>query len=254
MIRAIIVDDEYLARQRVLTLLKSYEEIKVIGEAKNGEQAVEMINMKTPDLVFLDVQMPDFNGFDVIKKVNTEPKPYIIFTTAFDSYAIKAFNVHALDYLLKPFDEERFDESITKVKHYLELKKSADFNGKLVSLVKDFQQIESRYKTYFVIKDKGREVSVDLDDVLYLEANGNYINFCTLGKTHLYRSTMNTIADALNPEIFLRIHRSFIINKRYISQCQYLNNSEYEFLLKNGAKLISGRSFKEEVISYLSAI
>lgn len=250
MIRAVVVDDEYLARQRVITLLKIYDEIKVIGEAKNGTQAVEMINMKEPDLVFLDIQMPAFDGFEVIKKINH--KPYVVFTTAYDSYAIKAFNVHALDYLLKPFDEERFSESMGKVQEYFKIKKTSSFGDKLMGLMKEFQQSDSSYHNHFVIKDRGRELTIDLDDVIYMEANGNYINFCTATNTHLYRATMNTIAVQLNPDDFIRIHRSFILNKRYINQCQYLNNNEYEFLLKNGTKLVSGRSYKEEIVAYLS--
>lgn len=252
MIRAVVVDDEYLARQRVLTLLKSYNEIKVVGEAKNGTQAVELIDLKEPELVFLDIQMPDFDGFEVISKLKVKPKPYVVFTTAYDSYAIKAFNLHALDYLLKPFDEDRFGQSMNKVQEYFNIKKSSAFSDKLVGLMKEFQQGDSEYKSSYLIKDRGRESIVELDDVMYMEANGNYINFCTDKITQLYRTTMNMIAVELDPQDFIRIHRSFIINKRYIDQCQYLNNNEYEFRLKNGTKLISGRSFKEDIVAYLS--
>ena len=130
MIRVIVVDDEYLARQRVMKLLEQHEEIKIIGEAKHGKQAVEVINLKEPDLVFLDVQMPDFDGFEVVKKMSPKKAPYIVFTTAYDSYAIQAFDVHALDYLLKPIDEDRFNDSMEKVVEHFKARKISTFNNK----------------------------------------------------------------------------------------------------------------------------
>lgn len=252
MIRAVIVDDEYLARQRVLKLLEPYDEIKVIGEAKNGSLAVEMIELHEPDLVFLDVQMPDFDGFEVVKKINSKKAPYIVFTTAYDSYAIQAFNVHALDYLLKPIDEDRFKESIGKVIKHFEVQKTSNFNKKLMKMVKSFEEPSSDFTTSITIADRGMEHQIDLDDVLYMEANGNYIGLVTKTKIHLYRSTMNAFAVQLNPEEFIRIHRSTIVNKRFIKSCSYQNNNEYQFKMKDGKSLLSGRSYKQEIMEYLS--
>lgn len=252
MIRAIIVDDEYLARQRVLKLLESHDEIKVTAEAKNGTDAVELINLKEPDLVFLDVQMPDFDGFQVVQKVKTKKLPYIVFTTAYDSYAIRAFDIHALDYLLKPIDEDRFNESIQKLLNHFETIKTSVFNKKLLKMVKDFERPQDEFINQITITERGWEHEVDLENVQYIEANGNYVNLNTSEKTHLYRTTMNTISSQLNPDDFLRIHRSIIVNRRYIKKCTYLSNNEYEFAMKNGKVLLSGRSYKQEIMHYLS--
>ncbi len=252
MIRAIIVDDEFLARERVSKLLEPHDEIKVIGEAKNGSQAVELIEMKEPDLIFLDVQMPDFDGFQVVKRMKTKMQPYIVFTTAYDSYAIQAFDIHALDYLLKPIDEDRFNASIEKVLSHFQAQKTASFNKKLMRMIKDFDRPKNEFLDHVVIADKGWEHNVNFDEVLYFEANGNYLNLKTTTKTYLYRSTMNAISERINPEEFIRIHRSIIVNRRYIRKCTYMSNNEYEFKMKDGTSLQSGRSFKKEIMQYLS--
>ncbi|MEP5106449.1 MAG: LytTR family DNA-binding domain-containing protein [Ekhidna sp.] len=251
MIRAIIVDDEYLARQRVIKLLDTHPEIKVIAEAKNGELAVEVIDLKEPDLVFLDVQMPDFDGFEVLKRMKPKQLPYIVFTTSYDSYAIQAFDIHALDYLLKPIDEDRFNASVQKLLKHFEVQKTSEFNQKLMKMVKDFERPQDDFLNQITIADRGWELQVELDEVLYIEANGNYVNLQTPDKTHLYRSTMNTISDLLDPEDFLRIHRSIIVNRRYIKKCSYISNNEYEFTMKNGKVLQSGRSYRQEIMQYL---
>ncbi|MEO9483781.1 MAG: LytTR family DNA-binding domain-containing protein [Ekhidna sp.] len=251
MIRAVIVDDEYLARQRILKLLEAHPEIKVVDEAKNGTLAVKAINLKEPDLVFLDVQMPDFDGFEVVKKIKPSQLPYIVFTTAFDSYAIQAFNIHALDYLLKPIDEDRFNESIQKLRKYFEVLKTSAFNEKLMRMVKDFERPQNTFISQITIADRGWEHDVELDDVLYIEANGNYVNLQTMDKSHLYRSTMNTLSEQLNPDDFLRIHRSIILNRRYISKCTYISNNEYAFVMKDGKTLQSGRSYRQDIMQYL---
>lgn len=250
MIRTIVIDDEYLARQRVLKLLEKHDGIHVLDEAKNGSEAVQKIEEHLPDLVFLDVQMPDFHGFDVIKKI--KHKPYVVFTTAYDAYAIKAFDIHALDYLLKPIDEERFDASIKKIEKYFEVKKSSDFGNQLMMLVQDFQQPDDAFTHLVNITDRGREYQVSLEKVYFIEANGNYVNLHEKDLSHLYRSTMSAFAETLNPVDFMRIHRSIIVNKRYVEKCSYVNNNEYRFTMKNGKILYSGRSFKGIVQEYLS--
>ncbi|MDN5205477.1 LytTR family DNA-binding domain-containing protein [Fulvivirgaceae bacterium BMA10] len=250
MIKAIVVDDEILARKRVFQLLDGEPEIMVIGECRNGEEAIKMIAQKEPDLVFLDIQMPDMDGFTVLSKLKTVNLPYIIFATAFDQYALKAFEVHALDYLLKPFDEDRFGEALKQAKDQIKLKRSSKFNNKLLNLMREFQQEDGVYLKLFSIKEKGRVAQIAADNVLYLEADGNYVVLHTDQATHLYRITMNAIADQLDPEDFLRIHRSYMINRRYILKYKYLNNNEYLFTLKNGQKLISGRTYKGDILNY----
>ncbi len=251
MISAVVIDDEYLARQRVIKLLSGYNDIKLIGEARNGKTGIAIIDDLAPDLVFLDIQMPDMDGFEVIQKIRSPRKPYIIFTTAFDSYAIKAFNIHALDYLLKPYDTERFAESIKKVVEHFQLKRTSDVGVKLMGLINEYRKEEEGYLSTFKIREKGREINVECETILYLGANGNYLNLKTVNKVLLYRTTMNKIENQLNPERFLRIHRSLIVNKMSIQKCRYLNNNEYEFLMKNGDLLRSGRSYKDGIVKYL---
>ena len=252
MIRAVIVDDEYLARQRVYKLLEPYDEIKVIGEAKNGKQAIEVIEMYEPDLIFLDIQMPDFDGFEVVRRLSLKQSPYIVFATAYDSYAIQAFSIHALDYLLKPIDEDRFNESMSEVIKHFELQQSSAFNKKLIKMVRGMEQKPPEFLSAITFTDRGIMYEVDLDEVLYLQASGNYVSLVTKVKSHLYRSTMNALAVQLNPEDFIRIHRSSIVNKRFVKKCNYLGNNEYHFMMKDGTRLVSGRSYKKEVIKYLS--
>ncbi len=250
-IRALVIDDEYLARQRVIKLLEHFDQIKVLGEARNGKEAVELIQLKSPDLIFLDVQMPDFDGFEVVNRIKINEMPYIVFTTAYDQYAIKAFDIHALDYLLKPIDEGRFNSSMQKVEAHFKTQKATDFNKELMKMIKTFNKSDE-YLNQVTISDRGREMEIDLDEVLYFEANGNYVNLFTQSKVHLYRTTMNALAEQVNPEDFIRIHRSLILNKRYIGKCIYTSNNEYQFTMKNGQNLQSGRSFKEDIMVFLN--
>ena len=251
-IKAVIVDDEFLARQRILKLLEDDNEVEIIAECKNGEEAVETINSKEPDLVFLDIQMPDLDGFAVLSQLHTKNNPHIIFATAFDQYAVDAFKVHAVDYLLKPFDEDRFNESLVQAKEHLKLKEQSKFNEKLLGLMREFQQTDDEFLTTFEIKDRGRMLHVPSVDIHYLEANGNYITLHTADGNWLYRATMNAVESELNPKEFLRIHRSLILNKRYIRKYQYISNNEYKFQLKDRTSLISSRSYKEKIAHYIS--
>ncbi|WP_420388301.1 LytR/AlgR family response regulator transcription factor [Roseivirga sp.] len=253
MIRSIIIDDEFLARKRIHKLLEDHPDISVIGEAKNGTEAVALIQLKEPDLIFLDIQMPDFDGFSVVRKLAKGKVPYVVFTTAFNKYAIEAFNIHAMDYLLKPIDKDRFNESIKKVLQRFEAHKSAELNKKLMKMVKDFQvPSDDDFLSRIIINERGWEYEVDLDEVTFIEANGNYVNLNTLDKTYLYRITMSHLVSQLNPEEFIRVHRSFILNKRYIGKCHYVSNNEYRFVMKNGHEIISGRSYKEDIVATFS--
>ncbi len=250
-ITAAIIDDEFLARKKVETLLEDHSFVTIIGEAKSGTQAVDLIKLKSPDLIFLDVEMPDFGGFDVIKKLGSKNIPYIIFTTAYDQYALKAFDVHAVDYLLKPLDKDRFNDAIQLAKERIEQKESAEINKKVFALLNQIEKKDNQFRRLFEIKEKGREISVRTDEIYVLEANGNYIELKLDDKKYLYRSTMNALAEELDPKEFIRVHRSYLINTRYIKSCHYLTNNEYKFKLKNSSEVISGRGFKENVQAYL---
>lgn len=248
-IRTLIIDDEFLARKRLETLLKEHRDIKLIGEAKNVEEAIEIINSKSPDLVFLDIQMPDGSGFDVLKSLKKGSYKHVIFATAFDTYAIKAFDASAIDYLLKPFDDSRLSEALDKVRSLIQLNRKSAISDKLQSLIESLN--DSEQEEGFLVKEDGYESYIPLSEILYLEAAGNYVTIYTEESKHLYRSTMSLVEEKLTSHSFLRIHRSFLINTKFIRQCKYLGNNEYQIILTESTSLISSRSYKEGIIDYL---
>lgn len=251
MIRALIVDDEVLARQRILHLLQPYDTIQVIGQCRNGNEAIKWINLKEPDLVFLDIQMPDKTGFQVLEEINLRRLPYIIFTTAYDEYAIKAFEINALDYLLKPFDDSRFSEALDRAFQQKEWDKTAALQEKMLMLIKEYQQEKGPYWQFVKWKEKGKIQKVLTDDILYAQSEGNYVLLQTLQNRYLYRSTMNALSEHLDPSHFLRIHRSIIINFLYVKKYKYLHNNEFLFVMKNEEELKSSKSYKDVIVRFL---
>jgi two-component system LytT family response regulator len=233
--------------------LEDYHDIIVVAECKNGREAIEKIKLKEPDFIFLDIQMPDLDGFSVINRL--DKLPYIIFTTAYDSFALKAFEINAVDYLLKPFDEERLDTSIKRMKALKEHEKTAGLKEKLARLLTSMQDENSGdTRTFFEIKKNGRLLKVHTEHIIYIQSEGNYLELYTDEKKFLYRGTMNAIEAELSKQLFMRIHRSLIVNKVYIDSCIYLNNSEYKVVLKNDSFVLSGRSYKDKIISYLEEV
>lgn len=251
-LRCIIIDDEYLARQRLLKLLESYDEINVVAQCKNGTEAIEKIDVKEPDIIFLDVQMPDMNGFEVLDQLTVHP--HVVFTTAYDTYAIKAFEVNAVDYLLKPFDEERMDIALKRVFKLKKEKKEAHIEDTVKKLMQAYEAKKSSFLSEFKIQNKGREITIYIDDIVYFKSDGNYIRIITDEKKFLYRKTISSIHESINPEDFLRIHRSLILKKTYIRDTKYLGNNTYQFQLKNGELLTSSRTYKAEISTYLSGL
>lgn len=251
-IRTLVVDDEPLARQRVVSLLKNYPEIQMIGECRNGEEAIEAINSKKPDLIFLDIEMPGMDGFGVVSNIDLNYKPFIIFATAYNQYALKAFNIHAIDYLLKPFDDDRFDEALKLAEQQIKLKNSSNFNEKLLRLIGEFNAEPEEYIRQFKIKLRGREKFIKTEDLHFIEAEGNYLMLHHENGRDLFRSTMSSVEKELNPNRFLRIHRSYFVNTIYVKDIRYISNNEYKVTLKNGKEIVSGRSYKEAIKSYLS--
>ncbi len=247
-IRTLIVDDEPLARTRIVNLLKPHDDIYLIGQCRNGQETIEFIEKKRPELIFLDIQMPDMDGFKVISRLNLSYKPMIVFATAYDKYALQAFEVHAIDYLLKPFDQERFDEAVTRAKSMIKLKKSEDFNQRLLGLLDDYRQDDTEYLSAIKLKDGGRLVQVPVDEVYWMETEGNYITLNLETRKFLYRMTMNAMEAKLDPDRFLRIHRSYLVNLTYVRHLKYLQGNEYKFILRNGHELISSRSYKETIV------
>ena len=215
MIRCVIIDDEYLARERLKKLLSNHPEVEIVGEAKNGTAGIELIRQQLPKLVFLDIQMPDLDGFGVIEQLNEIP--YIIFTTAYDQYALKAFEIHALDYLLKPFDEIRLNDAIQLVLDRKAADESRSLANQMKSLFQSFENTDGKYRNSFLIKERGFETEIKTNDIIYVEAQGNYAKLVTTGKEYLYRIAMNILETELDPTYFLRIHRAYILNKNWMN-------------------------------------
>jgi len=249
MIKTIIVDDEELARERVRIFLAENNNFKVVAECRNGKECIEAILKHKPDLVFLDIQMPEMDGFEVLHQLKDD-LPTIIFVTAFDEYAVKAFEVQALDYLLKPFDRKRFNLALERV---LKSKKSdeKDFEKKINSLLEYVNSSEKNYPQRFIVKQSGKISFVPIDEIDYLEATGNYIKLVTANGSYLMRETMNNIEKKIEPGKFIRIHRSFIIKTEKIKELKPYFNGEYIVVLKNGKELKSSKTYKNGMNSLL---
>ena len=250
-IKTLVVDDEPLARARIVKLLEQFDYIQISAECKNGKEAIKAIRDYRPDLVFLDIQMPDLNGFDVLSDESLHPLPFIIFVTAYDQYALKAFDVQAVDYLLKPYDEERFTRAVEHAYEQIKRKKDAEVHYKMIQLLESHQQSSSPYLSQLEIKEKGFTQNVNVLDIYYFESDGNYLRVVTNPKKHLIRQTLQTIEDQLDPDLFLRIHRSILVNINYLQNVHYEGNNQYAFHLKNGACLTSSRSYKDTIQEFI---
>ena len=250
-IRTIVVDDEPAARARLARLLAQDPEIEVVAECRNGQEALECVQKHRPDLMFLDVEMPTMNGFEVVTRLGRERLPFIVFVTAHDQYALKAFDVNAVDYLLKPYDDERFHASLEKAKRHIEMRMSTKLTGKLMDLMREHLHAQSEYTEQFIIKEKGREFKVPVDEIIYLRAEGNYLHLQMKERHHLYRMTMNAVETELDPARFLRIHRSYMVNTAHVRNHRYSGNNEFIFSMSNGERIISGRSYKEQIAKTL---
>jgi two-component system, LytTR family, response regulator len=245
-IRALVADDEPLARERLTSLLSSEPDVEVIGQARDGEEAVTAIHDRSPDLVFLDVQMPQMSGFEVIEAVGSERMPLVIFVTAYDQHALRAFQVRALDYLLKPFDRERFTESLQRARKQLEREETGDLGRRLLALVKDLRRDQPR-SDRLVVKSGGRLFFLRTDEIDWVEAAGNYVRLHVGTTSHLLRETMNAIEGRLDPEKFFRIHRCRIVNMERIQELQPWLNGEYAVLLRTGTRLTLSRGYREKL-------
>jgi two-component system LytT family response regulator len=245
-VRVLVADDEPLARERLRLLLSREEGIDLVAECPNGTDAIEAIDRLQPDLVFLDVQMPGATGFEVIEAVGAERMPLVVFVTAFDQYALRAFDVHALDYLLKPFDRERFHEALVRARQQLDRRTNGDLERRLLELVQDLKPSAQRLER-FVIKSGGRVFFVRSDEIDWIEAAGNYVKLHVAGEAHLFRETMNTLEAQLDPDTFFRIHRSHIVNIERVKELQPWFNGEYVVFLRNGTRLTLSRGYREKL-------
>jgi two-component system LytT family response regulator len=256
-IRTLIVDDEPLARRTIRVLLEGDREIEIIGECGSGPEAVDAIRKKTPDLLFLDIQMPGMTGFEVLSRIEVERLPLTVFVTAFDQFALKAFEVHALDYLLKPFTDRRFAEALQQAKSHLQLKEVGKLGQRLAALLGDQLNAAapakpSTFLTRFMIKNAGRITFVKTGDVDWIAADDYYIKLHVGSKAHLLRMSMNELEHKLDPAHFLRIHRSAIVNFDRIKELHQNPNGDYVVVLKDGTELKLSRGRRERLEQMLT--
>ncbi len=244
--RVLIVDDEPLARQRLRALLDAEADVEVVGECADGREAVEAIHKYKPDLIFLDVCVPELDGFGVVEAIAQEPRPGIIFVTAYDRYALRAFEVHALDYLLKPFDRERFQKALGRARAEVGRSRSEEVSEQLRALLQD-ARAKSKYLDRVVIKSGGRVFFLRVEEIDWIEAAGNYLKLHCAGEAHLLRETMNSLETRLDPAKFLRIHRSTMVNIERIQELQPWFHGDYAVLLRDGTRLTLSRSYRQKL-------
>jgi len=242
----LLVDDEPLAREGLRMLLCQDPDVSAIHEAKDGMEAVAAIRSIQPDLVFLDVQMPEMDGFSVVKEVGAQNMPAVVFVTAHDQYAIQAFEINAIDYLLKPVTTDRFHQTLARAKERLSLRAPDQASRQILSLLETIAA-PRRYLKRLAVRSAGKTVFVEADSVDWIEAAENYAQLHTGSAAHLLHVTMNALEKSLDPEVFLRIHRSLIVNVRRIKELQPALHGEYMVTLLNGVRLQSGRGYNEKL-------
>ncbi|MGA7930595.1 MAG: LytTR family DNA-binding domain-containing protein [Candidatus Sulfotelmatobacter sp.] len=246
-VRTVIADDERLARQKLLILLDSEPLVKVVAECQDGRQTVSSIRNFRPDLLLLDIQMPDLDGFQVLHEILQEEMPVVIFTSAYDQYAIRAFEANALDYLLKPFDQERLHQAVERARSELRKQRDREITRRILNLLSQVRSVglptlepDSR----LVIRANGRVVFLDLDSIEWVEAAANYVRLNVGKESYLFRETISRISERLDTNHFVRIHRSTIVNIRKIKELIPVNSGEYVVVLKSGRELSCSRGYR----------
>jgi two-component system LytT family response regulator len=245
-LKTLIVDDEPHARRLIRTLLEKEDDFEIEGECENGREAVEILLSRRMDLVFLDVQMPQIDGFDVLMALPPERIPAVIFVTAHDQYAVRAFEVHALDYLLKPVDEDRFIQALDRARSQARVGPGDALQQKLESLVQDIRK-QRLGKERLLVKSAGRIVFLPHEEIDWIEAAGNYMRIHAGGEIHLMRETMTGLAKRLDPDRFARIHRSAMVNIDRIKELAPSRKGEFDVFLQSGERLTLSRKFRPAV-------
>jgi two-component system, LytTR family, response regulator len=242
-ISVLVVDDEPPARRRILSLLAEQPDLRVVGECGNGREAIAAILELRPDLVFLDVQMPEVNGFEVIETIGPAAMPVVVFATAYDEFALRAFDAHALDYLLKPFEQERFERTLERVRLQLRRVRADGEDQRLRALVRALRGEVTRLER-LPVRVGQRTRLIALDDVDYMEARSNYVRLHVGERSYLVRDTLSALEARLDRERFLRIHRSLIVNVARVEEVESLFAGEYVLYLRGGVRLTSGRTYR----------
>jgi two-component system LytT family response regulator len=257
-IRVLIVDDEPLARRGVRQLLETEKDFEIAGEAANGREAISLIHKLAPDLIFLDIQMPLIDGFSFVEKMGAANLPEIVFVTAYDEHAIRAFEINALDYLLKPIDPERFVKTLNRVRERIKDAQTKELNGKLTILFKSLESAKTKgeqetYLERIAVKKAEHITFVDVKDIDWISSEGNYVKLHTKNKIHLLRETMDGIERKLDPQKFLRLRRSTIVRIEQIKELHPLFNGEFVVILKDDTKLSSSRRYRQNLNQLLKS-
>jgi two-component system LytT family response regulator len=245
LIRVLLVDDESLAREMLREMLQDDPQVTIVGESCNGHEALEAIRTHSPDLIFLDVQMPELGGFELLEALGKDI-PRVIFVTAYDQYAVRAFEVHALDYLLKPFDQERFDISWQRARAQILRDRDGGTDQRILALLEEMKA-GKKYLERLVIKASGRIYFLETAEIDWIEAEGNYVSVHSAKKTHLLRETISSLEAQLDPKQFLRIHRSSIVRIDRIQELQPWFHGEYRIILQNGTQLTLSRNYRDKL-------
>jgi two-component system, LytTR family, response regulator len=252
-IRTVIVDDEKPARTRLLGLLEQRSDIEVVGIARDGREAVAMVRSRNPALLFLDIQMPELDGFGVLREIPHDRMPVTIFVTAHDRYAVRAFEAHAIDYLLKPFSDERFEAALEHASKAVRHADKKEWISRLSNLLDEGEPVEegSGPLERIVLKSGGRVTFMELKDLDWISAAGVYLHLHIGGKTHLYRSSLAAFLQRLNPQRFVRVHRSTVVNTDRIRELRPRGHGDFTIVLHDGRELTLSRAYRLQLERWL---
>ncbi|HEX8265675.1 MAG TPA: LytTR family DNA-binding domain-containing protein [Pyrinomonadaceae bacterium] len=247
-IKTLIVDDEPLARKRIKQLLAGETDVEIVGECGDGKSAIAAVRDLQPDLVFLDVEMPRASGIEVLENSDLNSLPAVVFVTAYDEFTIRAFDFHAVDYLLKPFSEDRFRESINRARRQINQKNKQAVTERFADLF-DYLKHNRNYLERLIVNAKDRLITLPVDEIDWIKTYGNYLKIYTGSKSYLLRETMNNFSVRLDPQKFVRIHRATLVNLDRIKEFQPMFGGQYTVVLRDGTELTLSRSYRQEVLS-----
>ena len=253
-IRVIVVDDEGPARTRLLELLEKQSDCKVVGVARNGKEAIQLIESESPDLQFLDVQMPGMDGFAVLHEIEPQSIPFTIFVTAYDKYALQAFEAHALDYLLKPFSDERFESALQRARQVIRTHQAGELSMRLVGLLEGSsgRGNPSAYLERIGLRSRDRITFVAVRDIDWIEAAGVYVYLHVGGRKHIHRATVGQLELRLDPNKFVRIHRSTIVNTERIRELKSRSHGDFSLVLKDDTEITLSRGYRPRLDRWLN--
>jgi two-component system LytT family response regulator len=248
-LKVLVVDDEFLARKRITSLLNEVPQMILVGECNSGRTAIEQINEKCPDLIFLDINMKDMNGFNILKNIKIHPKPIVVFVTAYDSYALKAFDYNAFDFLLKPFKDDRFFKTVKRVSNLSGQRNEEKFQKQLSELMSRFQQSDQRdtILNKIPIKSGTKTKLINIDTIEYILGSGCYIELYSSGKKHVLRDSLTNILTRLNERKFVRVHRSAIVNIEFIEEIVHSAYSESDARMKDNKTIRISKSKRKDL-------